>query len=493
MEWTNFHFDCLEPFLSCSDWVALSWCCKYFNKECDLKRTLLRKYRKQIMCVLNREPQPILKLFLDDIEKQNGVISGGFALSVFCGTYITTRGNKNPYGDIDVFYQSYQDNDPFDFSSPNFMNLVTIEHMSNSYSQYHFISSNSKFISHIHNVKTTKNSTILQFINTCPSYELQTTQRPILSPRDHVIGILFDQFDMEFCKIAFTPNLLEICNLPSVIYRTSPFKIRDRLDELTKYNWDEIPIIDQHIIPRIKKYIDRGYTVTNFDRVEQLARLSSALYEVFRYKQFMINYNRRKEEEQRKRRDEEIQRKKKEMERRNAEDELVKKWMTLKFEDTENVNPVRESHISLNKRYVPVVEWVMAYNIPPQMVYLVLSYGRCTELIGICFDFNRIPREWMPVEEFRIARIRQSIIPNERNCSSRAFDTFFWKIIRFHWPQHILIGENEDYTKDFYNVRQHHHAFLYSKPNSNPNSPPTIESSAEYYMNYDFRRICKIR
>lgn len=485
MEWTNFHFDCLEPFLSCRDWVALSWCCKFFHSECNLKRTLLKKFKKQMMHVLNREDQLIIKLLLEDLKKHNGVISGGCALSVFCGDHIITKADEKSYGDIDIFYQS-SDARPFDFSSTVFSNLATTEHTTNTYSQYHFMNTSTKFIHHIHNVKTTNNSTCLQFINTCPDYEVTSTHRFIRSQRDHVIGILFDTFDMEFCKIAFAPDCLEIFNLPSVVYRTSQFKTKDRLDELTKTNWRDVTIIDFQIIPRIQKYIRRGFTISNYDYVDQLARLNVVLYEVIKYERFMVKYNKKQEEERLKQeKAAELQRQKEEA-LKKAEDALVNKWMQWEFDEDEEDVKVRESHIDFHKRYVPIVEWVTDYDVPPKLVYLILVYGGCSELIGWCFDVNRIPREWMIMEDFKIRRIMNSTYPHVRISPYRS-EQFFWKTIRIHWPRHIHIGESDDHTKDYCHTS---HSFY---PSFKPDTNSSDNSSVDYYMNYNFKRICRIR
>lgn len=418
-QWMNFHFDCINPFISCRDLVALSWCCKYFYNECNLKRTLYRKFRTEVSRVIfSRERPQWVNVVCNGLTEHNGVISGGSMLAVFC--------QLPHYGDVDIFYQSSVP-DSFGLYSPN-SHAKIINEGGNPVEYQTMQHVSGQFIKDIVDVETPETSTTWQFINTDKDFIIPKLSRVIRSRQDHVIGIIDATFDLEFCKITYCPQKLEISNLSSVINQRSAKTFSHKLDDLTVSNWRDVPIINKKLGDRAQKYIDRGFCIINHDELLQVIRIGDVLNIVIRYEQFMKIYNRRKIEKDKK---QQIEKDKKQKESQ----QFVQKLINGMAEDPW-INREECDHINFNQQYVPLVEWVSQYTIPPELVYKVLRYGSRTDFIKLCFDVQKIPRRWMKQEEY-YARVYFYSVFHGR-ISESVFTNYFWKLVYTQWPTPCL-------------------------------------------------------
>lgn len=425
--WMNFHFDCLNPFLSCRDWVALSWCCKYFYQECNLKQTLPRKFRNDLLrVILQKEHPQWVDQVWKGLKEYNGILSGGAMVSVFC--------QCPEYGDVDIFYQSDAP-DPFGLNTPSpLFQSVNSQIQADYYEIQHISAGN--FIKDSINIQTSQTLVTWQFINTNKNFSLPETSRHIciMSPRDHVVGIIDSTFDLEFCKIAYHPNQLKICNLSSIIYQQSKMTFSHKLDDLTVSNWKSVPIIDPKVEHRAEKYIHRGFCITNYEDLLSVIRIQNVLECVEKYEYFMTRYNRKKDEEKKK--EEEEKRKQAELDKKTRE--LVKKWIDFSNDDDDiqTTDRRRENHnIFFHRQYVPIVEWVTLYNISPNVVYRVLCYADQKDLIDLCFDKESIPRKWLDLEEYHARNYYYAIFTHR--LSEPVFTRYFWKLIYAKWPSHF--------------------------------------------------------
>ena len=438
--WLNFHFYCINPFLSCRDWVALSWCCRTFYHECNLKRTLPRKFRNDLLRVLftKEHPQWVDTLWKGLIE-HNGMLSGGSMVSIFC---------QCPHdGDVDIFYQSPEWNS-FGLDTPG----MTQVGLAPSTPTFHIVNSGNhemrhisgQFIKDIVNIRTSQTPTIWQFINTNPNFLLPETtpQRIIMSPRDHVMGIIDTAFDLEFCKIAYHPKQLQICNLRSIVYQQSKLLFPHNMEELTVSNWKNVSIVNPKLEQRAQKYIDRGFRIINHEDLLSVVQIQNVLKCVEKYEVSMIRYN--AEENQRLKKEKEEKRKQAEREKQNQE--LVDKWMKFS-DDTTEEKDIRSTHyqIPFHRQYIPIVEWVTQYCISPDVVYKVLCYGCQPDLIDLCFDKKTIPRQWLSLEECHARNYYYAVFPER--LSDSVFTRYFWKLISKKWPNHFWDLNSKEYRQ----------------------------------------------
>jgi hypothetical protein len=432
-EWTNYHFKCLNPFLSCRDWVALSWCCKFFYRECNLKKTLYRKFKKQVQPLFDSEHPLVRDLILNDMEKFHGALSGGCMVSKFSGSPLDS------FTDIDVYYikwpnQTGVDTVAFDFSELEQAHPGLVQMNAWTDTNYHHSDTN-EFIRHIHDA-TTSASNKWQFIKFNQDYILHGNY-PIQTEFDHIIQSIEETFDLEFCKIIFTNKFLHISNLSSMVYKKSHFKFKHKLDKFTKKNWKNHTFIENKIIQRFEKYKARGYDLTNSEQLDTVLLLIRAIhiyndYELERKRSQEEERKRSQEEERKRSQEEERKRLEEELEQRKREKQerdLALKWLTWDEDNNhEDENRERKSHILLNKKITPFSKWICMFNIDPKLVYYVMVYSKNTGLIDVFFNKSRIPLDWLVVEQKKFQRYVECMFPNYK-FERKKYEKEFWKYI----------------------------------------------------------------
>lgn len=492
MEWANYHFQCLNPFLTCRDWVALSWCCKFFYRECNLKKTLFRKFRKTVQPLIDSEHPQIREVIERDLSCFHGVISGGSMVSYFSGM------PSDAYSDIDVYYFQWESGTRQGFDFSGIGGHIVTWHTDDT--NYHHSSSNN-FISQIHDISTEKNR--WQFIRLNEKFQVgedndvgkdknvvgkdknavgtenesksthsisnssisnssisnpsrsnpsrsNSSKPPILTPTDFILRVIDQTFDLEFCKIAFNGKFLYISNLPSMVYRKSHYKYKHLLNSWTKSNVNYHSFIENKVIKRGEKYKNRGYELTNFHELELFQLLIDSIRIFNKYKneqQRRIAQLKQKQEQEQK--EAELRQKKEKEKNENRlreEKRLALKWLTWDEDITSNT---RESHLLIHNKCTPFSEWVVKHQIDYKCVYLVLAYSKNTIWIDQLFDKEFIPLEWFTLELKHFRLFLQSMYPTVR-LDSEKIETEFWKYIYENWPKHIYFRttSTDDPSKD---------------------------------------------
>jgi len=417
MEWYDFYFDCLQPFLSCRDWVSLSWCCKYFHKECDLKRTFYRKFKEELTSIFYNEDDTVANFIWNGLSQYNGVISGGYALSVF---YWDTN-----FNDIDIFYES-DDMTAFDLTSDTLQNKITTVHQDTT----HYYYKDMDFISHVKSTKSNTSNIVWQFIHVNDKYELKNDNINLLTTQDHVKNVIFETFDLDFCKIVFTPKYVEVADIKSLVYKTSFIKFKDTSDELTIDNWDTFEGVLPKVLSRVEKYVNNGFHIPNASYVYTLDKLKQVLRIIhWTYEKDLLKYK-----------NEQKKIKKRELMIKTLEDrqkEFGPLFIKKIFECNADIKlPTREPHIKFTN-HTSLTEWIQLYNIPAEVVYFTLCYGDCSGLIELYFDKNKIPIEWLVVE-----------LPYIQRYCYLMHNVSIWKVVAARWPHHIHYRADCEYIEN---------------------------------------------
>lgn len=415
--WYNFMFQSIQPFLSCADWISLSRTCRFFYRECNTKRTVFRKFKKDLMRELFDKESPAFSEFLwSGIRKGKAVISGGTMLAIFSGMYRNTV----DFGDVDIFYET----------SPGTFVLNTTKFLPSDYTIETRITDATYFlpsITRVSDIYSKKTSTPWQFIRANPSYKVRNTNgRRIRSIRDHLIANLFENFDLDFCKIVMDTRYLEMFDANAVLTRTSEAHLKIKEKSVDNGTIRSIDSQVKKLLNRCHKYESRGCTVTNMKDIISLNTVTSALtiFFIVYEREVRISKQRKLEEE----------------ERIKANNRIITRLLTEKPKS----NTRMPSFGSFRPRrvFLPIHEVVEAMTdkgLTPKLVYFFISYTGDPEFMRQCFLKEDIPIDWLITDKKSpIIDLIDGLVPFCK-LSQDQFEKLARKVVQRAFPQSYTV------------------------------------------------------
>jgi len=463
-EFYDFHFYCLDPFLSSTDWLALSRCCKFFHKQCDTKNTLYPKIRSHISSMLNKESPFFAEIIFQLLREYNGVISGSFVLSMLTG-------EKN-FNDIDIFYESK-------IPMPLPKTFVLDDTLDTRY--YNSSVSHIKTIQNYHSLKTNQKIQCIQLKKEENKLEEKKQENKGEEKKDHYIRqTIFQQFDLDFCKIVFTPEYLEVYDSTQIINRSSKMYLsKDFLNLCFNYESSNPRDLKKQM-DRIDKYKTRGFHIENESDIYDLNRIHAVCQISYKHYDKLVTNETKilnlldektRLEAEEKKMEKEYNEKKKRLEKRiilhkqkeKTYQTLITQYQQIQAQEIYEeliTNPTniinsflpntnwftcepfsnegRMDHVKPNQH--ELYEVFQGLQLSPKIIYHILCYTNA-DLLKIFFDKQHIPYAWVKplvphVEAYYAGTLPHRVLNSKNPKCAAQWQDYFWRYIYSHFPYH---------------------------------------------------------
>lgn len=461
----DFHFQCLEPFLTPQDWLCLSRIDQYAYKKCNLKQTMFKKFKKIFLHFLNQENSNWIEIFWDFIKNFQCVIGGSSTLCAFTG--------NNYFNDIDVFHGTSENIEFVETHEKKTLLTGTT---------YSYAGPCIKKVEQFKSRITGKNIQYIQLSDELSEIKMGMDMRKktTYDSRDFK-NILNKSFDLDFCKIFFTFNCLEIMNVDSIIQKKSIYRIPwhnwNKKNEFIK--WFTYMNMDK-IFERIDKYKNRGFNIQNYEylkniyscqralkitktfETETIERFNSVIKLEEKIKKTRKELNLLKNKLSSLENEEQKQTRLEYEHNKNWQDDVVNKWLNndklpIEYEEEEE-DKLKIEHFMLNNDLIIEIKTPnmtikeifklnnFSYgeidflhpifnigNITLECVYKVLCYANDTETLEKIFNPHLIPFKWIDFFVPYIKNYYDFVLPHVK-FSSREFKKKCWQYIYYKWP-----------------------------------------------------------
>lgn len=388
--WPTFVVWTLEPFLSCRDWVALSWCCRHVGQDVNLQRTLLPKLRRALQQHWQEDDPPSVFAGLwSRFQRYQGLMTGNSLLYRFMGW--------SHYEDLPIYYED----GPLVFRPEtsdgegvlvSYRSGEDVAPVRTHFTTDYVAAQSGRMYSWV-------NLDAEQDIEDPPLEELLT------SPSDHVRNLVWSSEPVAWSKIALTPSALHIHDLSALIYGEANWTLPTSSESAEA--WQQAYAAVNHYEACC------GLRVLNRARIDQeiLVHQVLALYQT--YQEYWKVSNSTIDQER----------------------VLVQRWLDSKPAVTEVALP-RQDHF-WNRRYAPLTPWIQTYHLPPYAVYLSLCYGQHTDLLSALFDVRRIPWRWLEGRWSTYRHYLDAFLERDDLADPRVQQRV-WELVMCHWPRPLV-------------------------------------------------------
>lgn len=432
----NFHFYCLYDLLQPIEWIALSKCCKYFHKMCN--PTVFKKFKTQALLRFCEDFENVSDFFYQ-LQHTRSIISGSFPLGVLFG--------ESFHNDIDIFKHG------------NCYPLILEGRRTSDHGVYIYASNkHTNFkIEHVTSYTVGKHSTKYQVIQIMRNSDAHVRERndnndidakvseekkdkqeekekeekkeedkelfnEYSSTSDHVnVRLYVEKFDLDFCKVVFTPTSLEIFNIDSIINRCSNVNIMKHKMDLMKEDTNQAKLTLQNFKERMEKYTKRGFKILNLNQVLESIEESKR------------NEKLRIEEENKQRETNKLN--------QMWKSTVFDKFLSCSMHDSVSYNYQRVDHMVICEELKFLHDLPLSY----ENWYNIFTYADHGKLISKCFDKTKIPYHWVSHLRHGINVYFDLVYMNHKivDCD----DPLFWKYIMNEWPYHENF-QNHPITKE---------------------------------------------
>lgn len=233
----DFVFKCMEPYLSIIDLLSLSYVCKQFHTQLDMKTTMYPMFKRRFIDnVLKGETNEFLIDFLFHMNV-GYVVSGSSAVCTLTG--------DNYFSDVDIYYSKRRD----DIKLEDTVKLGDIEFR-------HYGNHKILRLTDLVSVTTRKK---YQFIRYCKQdFDNQNGLKKLMTQR----------FDLDFCKVFFTAKSLSIPRIDSILYRSGNYTLPCEHNPNFVSEFKNLKF--ENIFDRIEKYKSRGFHIKNEDYIRSM-------------------------------------------------------------------------------------------------------------------------------------------------------------------------------------------------------------------------------